>query len=181
MFNRMIRLKDISGRIRLKNCKRLYLLIAVLIPLSFTSILSAAEFRTFKPIPIPASVLSPATEQQSFVPVNQAKVKNAVERLMEAWNKPQLTKMVSERFYDKDRLVDAVNTKAPRDAKIRVLSIQGIQTLQQETKKHPKQPDRMLVVSRVSVTVKTQIEFNDPVNGFQRREGTNEYILRVTQ
>ena len=34
-------------------------------------------------------------------------------------------------------------------------------------------------VSRVSATVRTQIEYNDPRTGFQRLDGTNELVLVV--
>ena len=36
-----------------------------------------------------------------------------------------------------------------------------------------------LLVSRVSVTVRTQVEFNDPVAGFQARDGTNELVMTL--
>ena len=36
-----------------------------------------------------------------------------------------------------------------------------------------------LLVSRVSVTVRTQVEFNDATAGFQARDGVNEFVLTL--
>jgi len=59
-----------------------------------------------------------------------------------------------------------------------VLSIQDVQTLGQKTVDSPM---GRLLVSTVTITLKTQLTFNDPVNGFQRREGVNEYTMRIKQ
>lgn len=112
-------------------------------------------------------------------PVSAETVEAAVRQLAAAWNTPNLPKYLAPNFYGKDRLVESVNRQLPRDAKLRVLGIQSMQTVAQYI-----QPDgdgRELVVSRVSVTVRTQIEFNDPRTGLRRLEGTNEFTLRVAE
>jgi hypothetical protein len=107
-------------------------------------------------------------------PVSAATVEAAVRKLAAAWNTAELAKYLAPNFYGKDRLVESVNRQFPRDAKLRVLGIQGMQTVAQYTQ------DGM-TVSRVLVTVRTQVEFNDPRGGLRRLEGTNEFALRVAE
>ncbi len=87
--------------------------------------------------------------------------------------------MLATNFYDKSRLLDALNTNYPRDAKLRILAVQGVQTLAQYVQAGAGGVEQL--VSRVSVTARTQVEFNDPRTGAQRLEGTNEYILLFTE
>jgi hypothetical protein len=67
----------------------------------------------------------------------------------------------------------------PRDAVLRVLGVQGVQTLEQYVQADDS--GQAMLVSRVSATVRTQVEFDDPAAGFQRREGTNEIVLLVKE
>ena len=86
--------------------------------------------------------------------------------------------LLGNEFYDRSQLNDAMNTKVPRDAQLSLLGIQGVRTLDQQFKDSP---SGKLLVSTVSVTASTQMTYNDPTNGYQRREGVNEYILRIKQ
>ena len=38
-----------------------------------------------------------------------------------------------------------------------------------------------VLVSTVSALVRAQLEFDDPLRGFQRREGSNELLLRIRE
>ena len=67
----------------------------------------------------------------------------------------------------------------PRDAKLRIQSVQGIQTLQQYIKPGSG-TSRGELVSIVSATVRTQLEFNSSTAGFVSRTGTNEFLLEIT-
>ena len=87
--------------------------------------------------------------------------------------------MLADNFYDKSRLADALTTNVPRDARLRVVAIQGMQTLNQYLQNTPSGVEQR--VSRVSVTVSTQVEYNDPQSGFRHLDGSNEYILRITE
>ncbi|ODS30242.1 MAG: hypothetical protein SCARUB_04653 [Candidatus Scalindua rubra] len=140
---------------------------------------SAREFRSIKSIPTPKALPEKAEAVAEMQPVDRKIVEKAVNKLMGAWNKASLEDFLGEGFFDKSRLVDAIDDKVPRDASLRILSIQGIQTLTQNVQ--PDASGREWVVSTVSATVKTQLEFNDATRGFQRREGVNEYIFRVRQ
>jgi len=89
-----------------------------------------------------------------------------------------VSSVLGDAFFDKSRVSDAMNAKVPRDARFEVLAIQDVQTFGQKTMDSP---SGKLLVSTVSVTARAQLTFNDPVGGYQRREGVNEYILRIKQ
>ena len=146
--------------------------------------LQARQFRQMTPIAglqlqadsanLPANA-RPVTRLQ---PVARADVEPMVRQVVEGWNSADMGAMLAESFYDKSRLLDVMDTLVPRDASLTIQSIQGIQTLQQY-----KVPDagggRGNLVSIVSATVRTQLEFNGPA-GFVRLPGTNEFILKIT-
>jgi len=134
----------------------------------------AQEFRKFNPIPTPGAAPKGATRVAAVQPVDTQMAKSAAEKVLKAWNSGGLDKYLSADFYDKSRLTDAMTEKVPRDANVRVLSVKRVQTLQQFRKGNE-------IISTVSVTADTQIEFNDVNKGFRRLEGENEYILRITE
>jgi hypothetical protein len=139
----------------------------------------AREFRTFKSIRTPKALPEGAKVGKEIQPVDRKIMEGAVKKLMRSWNTAGMENMLAEDFFDKSRLFDSIDDKVPRDAKLSILSIQGIQTLSQQIQTDTAGAE--IVVSTVSATVKTQLEFNDETDGFQRREGTNEYIFRVKQ
>ncbi len=141
----------------------------------------ARQFRNLTPIE------SPGTKEnlpEGAIPVKQAQplsrsdVEPLIRDVIEKWNSSEMSATLSDQFYDKSRLMDVVSTGVPRDAKLRIQSIQGIQTLQQY--QMPAENDRKNLVSIVSATARTQLEFNTSA-GLQRRVGTNEFILKITQ
>lgn len=146
------------------------------------SLAQAQETRQFNRIAIPdaAQRLPPgARALASPQPVSPERIDEAVQAVVTAWNTPKLAPLLADYFYGKSRLLDALNTKVPRDAKLRVLSVQGMQTLLQYVQKNESGVEQLK--SRVSVTVRTQVEYNDPQAGFQRLDGTNEVILIITE
>lgn len=137
----------------------------------------AQEFRQLLPITRPAE----ARATVSFLPVDHRAVEEAVREVVARWNTPQFADTLDETFFDRTRLEDALETVVPRDAKLRLLALQGVQTLEQQVLPDPTGLPIDTVVSTVSATVRLQAEFNDPFRGFQRREGVNELILKLTQ
>ena len=134
----------------------------------------AREFRVINAIPAPARMPDGATAVAQVKPVNSKIIEGTVRKLAASWNTQDLEKYLGEDFYDKQRLSDNINTFIQRDGKLKVLGIQGQQTLQQY------EQDGKLV-SRVSVIVNTQIEFNHPTAGFQRFPGRTELVFKVKQ
>lgn len=141
----------------------------------------AKEFRAIKPINASVTMPDGAQAPEVFRPVATELVDQAVEKLMESWGSPQMQDYLSKNFFDKDRLTDVIDTLVPRDAVVRILSIQGVQTVQQWEEPAPGDPDLMLRVSRVSVVVRTQLEFTRPDGVLETKPGTTEYILKFKE
>ncbi|MCX8111560.1 MAG: hypothetical protein N3D15_09995 [Syntrophorhabdaceae bacterium] len=147
-----------------------------------TTPLYSQETRRIQPIRTPAYVSEPLAEGveqiKTPIPVDRQVVEKTMEAIAASWNTSNMTKTLSKDFYEKDRLMDTMTAKAPVDAKLRIISIGSYNVLNQGVKKDS---DGDLLISRVSVTAKTQIEYNDPKDGFQRREGEQEYIIKIMQ
>ncbi len=137
----------------------------------------ARQFRQLAPIATPTTTARALPEGAKPVanprPLPRARVERLLRGVLAKWNGAGMTQTLAPEFYDRSRLLDTVDRLAPRDATLRLLSLQGVQTLQQY-----QQGDRR--VSIVSATARTQLEFNDPTLGFVRRQGVNEFILRIT-
>jgi len=144
-----------------------------------TSVARAGELRSIVPILKPyASGAITNTSEKPLKPVARKKVANAVKQVIDAWNQNQLGDVLDDSFYDRSRLVDAMATDVPRDARLETLSIGDVQTLNSEV---VDTPEGRMSRSTVMVSVKTQLTFNDSSKGYQRREGTNTYILTITE
>lgn len=149
--------------------RRILLTIAVSV-----SVMCASEFRQFWPIPTMKLHQQNVSLQQYKAPSEEG-IAKALKVLFANYQSPSIVgKFLSDDFYDKERLLQNLTYKVPRDARVRITSLRDFQILDQH-----QEGDR--VVSRVSVTATTQIEFNDPQKGFRKIEGENEYILEVYQ
>ena len=136
----------------------------------------AQEGRTFNPIARPAArpaLPSGAVRVSPAKPVTRERVERAVARIAAAWNERRVRDVLAPGFQRKEELADAMQTKVPRDAALRVMAIQGWQVLDQY-----RQNGRL--VTDLSITLRTQLEFNDPA-GYQVRDGTNEYVVTLTE
>lgn len=164
--------------------KRLFVLMSVLPLFLFTASMQAGsqEFRRIQPIASPSATDTPivegATKVKEIRAIDRQVVENTMQKIAESWNTPEMSKKLASSFYDKDRLMDSMNANAPVDARLRFLSVGSYRVLRQEIKP---ETDGDRLISRVSVIAKSQIEYNDPVNGFQRRQGEQEYIIKITQ
>ncbi len=154
-----------------------FLILCLLVPHSVTYV-SAAQFRSYKPIATPEPTPAGTTAATSIKPIRRAVVMQALQRLFDSWGNEKLTAYLSENFYDKSRLLDVIALDIPRDAKLRVLSVQNVQSLAQFIKPSGAAVD--LTQTRVAVIARVQLEWNDATAGFQRLEGTSEYVLDIT-
>ncbi len=162
--------------------KSYYLVLCIAFICVCVRVVHTREFRSLNLIPTPGKLLPEgATAVAKIQPVDRNIVEKAVNNIVGAWNTPRMEDTLAEDFFDKSRLVDAIEDieKVPRDTRLRILSIQGIQTLSQQIQTDAS--DVEWVESIVSATVKTQTEFNDAAEGFQRLEGDNELIIRIKQ
>ncbi len=151
--------------------------------LSFSGGAQASEFRSFRPVLTPAVVsdgqgMAANAATRPLKPISRNLAEKAISKIIAAWNGNNINSVLSDNFFDKSLLSNAMNSKVPRDAQLEVLSIQDVQTFNQQVLDSP---NGKILVSTVSITVRTQLTFNDPVNGYQRRKGVNEYIMRIKQ
>jgi hypothetical protein len=166
---------------------------AALLALAFALLPAAAqESRPFNPIGRPGTAPppgaptagAPAPPPAPVAPPAPAALRDAVQKsvdqLAASWNTPALKALLSPTYYDRDRVQDALVSKVPRDATLRVLAVQSVQVLSQQVRPTSGGMEEE-VVTKVSVTLRTQVEFNDPVAGFQRREGLNEAIFTLRE
>ena len=110
-------------------------------------------------------------------PIAATEIESAVRQIAASWGKSDLEPLLADNFNDKSRLLGSLAADVPRDAGLRVVSIQGSQILTQYTMADT--DGQQSLYSRVSVTVRTQVEYNDAQKGFQRLDGTNDLILLI--
>lgn len=176
--------------------KRLYwlpqLFVVLLFSFAMTNISVAQEFRKMNriarppakqalvPKPSAASVNPSPTDVQAgqMKPVSRQTAEQAIEMLVKAWNGNTLGTVLADNFFDRSRLLDAMGSNVPRDASFSVLAIQDVQTLKQ---KYETGSSGKVLNSTVSITVHSQLTFNDASGKFQRLEGVNEYIMHIRQ
>jgi len=164
-----------------KSTYRMMVILIIFMMLGFIGSSQARQFRLMTPIATPeepnAQLPDGVMSVENVQPVPREEVETLVKEVIEKWNTPEMESTLSEQFYDKSRLMDVVETGVPRDATLRIQAIRGIQTVQQYIVPNPDK-GRNEVVSIVSATVQTQLEFNTGT-GFTRFPGTNEFILKV--
>ena len=137
--------------------------------------LFAREFRQVIPLLPPGSKpnLSYAPSGQIIKPVEPKVIDAAVKTICDSYNTPAFAEKLSANFYDAAKLNDSITENVSRDAKLRVVALRNSHILSQTIEGNQ-------LVSHVSVTVQSQLEFNN-ASGFQQRDGTNELILKITQ
>ncbi|MFB6345136.1 MAG: hypothetical protein ABEK50_05095 [bacterium] len=111
------------------------------------------------------------------VPVPRSVVHQAVQQLVQAWNNGNISQRLSDKFYDAHRLRQAMQRDVPRDARLRLMSIRNVMVNDQSVTKE--EDGSFKVSNRVTVDAHTQLVFNDPEKGYQRRDGVNELLLKV--
>lgn len=160
----------------------LWIIYFLLLLLGFSGALEARQFRSINRIGTPETFSENlpvgAIQAAEAKPLDRQMVNQLVRDTLSKWNTPAMSATLSNKFYDRSRLNDAMTSIVPRDATLRVQSVQGIQTLQQYIVPGSGGA-RGTLVSLISVTVRTQVEFNG-ASGFTRLPGVNEYILEVT-
>ena len=136
------------------------------------------EFRPFNPIPS-AGRLPAGAKIVDAKPVDVEAIRRAAESFAATWNQGNTGESLAEGFYDATRFQDAMVANVPRDARLVLESVRGVQTLQQVEKDEGAQG--RIRISTVSATLATRIQFNDAVQGFVNVPGVNEVILEVTE
>lgn len=153
------------------------------------------EFRSLQPVATPRQTWShadiavketlPSAEVEKLANDARARApqlaREAIQRLIQSWNQGDAARHLASGFVDRERFITSWDGQVPRDASVRLLAVEGVQPLDQDNRLEGTPPTRLHVQTRVSVRATTQVEFNDPKMGFQRREGRNEYIFLIKQ
>lgn len=133
----------------------------------------AQESRDVRPIRTPASAALADARQ-----LPRALVEAAAKTVLEAYNTAEFEQVLAADFYDRWRLTDAITEQVPRDARMRLLSLQAWQLFDQTRGDGGSGP---MLTSLVSATVNVQLEFTAADGRFERRSGVTELILRIHQ
>lgn len=136
----------------------------------------AQEGRAFNPIARPAARPAPpagATRISPPRPIARERIEQAVAQIASAWNERRVGRVLAPGFQRAQELADAMQTKVPRDAVLRVMAIQGWQV-------HDQYLQAGSLVSKVTITLRTQVEFGDPA-GYQVRDGINDFSVTLTE
>ncbi len=152
--------------------KRLFTLIlaALLLPLPA----EAGEARRITTIARPGELPSGALRPLIVVPVARDAIEQAVREVAAAWNTSQLSQHLASDMNGGANLQDSLAGILPRNARLTVLAIQNVATLDQYELNGKR-------TSTVLAVVRTQVEINDPRVGYKCLEGLNEWYFRVEE
>jgi hypothetical protein len=137
------------------------------------------EMRTINSIPTPSKLKKEGQIVQQPIPLDNEKVRTKVEGVFNNWNNGDIGGSLSDAFYDKSRFQNAMQTNIPKDSRLKIQGMGSVQTLEQRIVNNSDGSQRRITLG--SVTVNSQLEFNDPQNGFVRVPGTNEILFEMVE
>jgi len=159
--------------------------IILLLMTLISSQLYARDFRRMIKIPVApkgytAQQALLSTNRASFQQIDRTLIEASIKKIVASWNNNSLSKYLVDNFQDKSLLLNTIRRSVPRDARLRVLSVQAVSTLEQKkirVKNYKKKKRQSVVIA----TVELQLEFNDPFKGFVRLPHTSQFYLQVTE
>lgn len=134
---------------------------------------SADEVRSFKPIERPGPPgfrTSEAPRVRAQLAVRAERVEDAMRHVVRAWNDRELDGILAADFRDRSALLDAMETRVPVDARLRVVAIQDWRIVDQAVQEGT-------LLTRLAVTARTALDFTDAGGARRTREGVNEYLV----
>ncbi|MDF1719397.1 MAG: hypothetical protein P1U65_01855 [Minwuia sp.] len=162
---------------------RKLLVILALILFCAATVAEARELRRLNRIQTPdqsAALLPTGAVRIARVnPVPRAEVERFLDAFARDWNSGNQGGYVADDFVDRARLAENQDIRVPRDAVLKVQAVQGVQTLQQA--RLTADDGERRIVSTVSATVRTRIEFNDQTLGFVVLTGTNDFLMEFQE
>ena len=135
----------------------------------------AHEFRSITPIERASDAVDiPARGAPLAAPlaVSRLRVDYAMRQVVRTWNREYGGAELSLQFRDRDRLLDALQSRVPREARLTLIGIESSRVLGQAVL------DTRLRTT-VAVLARTRIDFVDERGRKQSREGVNEYHLTL--
>lgn len=156
-----------------------FVLIFGMLTLMTVSVADAQKVRVFKRIAAPEAPPAGTELIEEMLPPDPGLAQNAIAGALEGWNSGKFGENISTDFQDKSRLLDNFANDVPLDAELRVVSMRNYRPMQQFGMVGDN--GNVQLTTRIQVTVDTEIQFNDAQRGFRRLEGTNDFIVDVTE
>jgi len=152
--------------------------------LMVSTISQARDFRSKRIIKTPFSKSQPAIQGDvkgskitRAIKIDRQLIQQAYQTLFKAWGTAEMDQMLSDNFTNRQQLLNAVADGVPLDAKLRMISMDSIRVLSQQRLK-----GQDAVASIITAEITTQITYQDAQLGYQKIDGTGEYIIElVTQ
>lgn len=175
------------------NTRRSHARACIVLLLGLTcGLLAAAEFRSINTIATPNTSSSSNAAPTADTGLNAARqrleartvdlARAGLTRLIEAWQTGgKVDALLADSFNDRDRFLDTLRRISPSDARLRLLAVDAVQIVSRSFEKSAQKPGSWQLTSRVSIRARTQIEYTHPRGGYQKIDGTNEFVLRVVQ
>lgn len=154
-------------------------LVSIIVLVVFSTSLSARSFRDMLQIPTPSALPSGAKQVEQIQWLDRELVLEGINHILDSWNNGQLENVLAEDFVNARKLIDTVTTTVPQDAELSLLAMRSYNVLRQYRINDPGQSETR--VSRVAVTVRLQLTFNDPQTGYQRLSNTSEFIIEIRE
>ncbi|HUP28694.1 MAG TPA: hypothetical protein VM122_00875 [Usitatibacter sp.] len=106
--------------------------------------------------------------------IEQRRIEYAMRQVVRTWNREYGGAELAFGFPQRDRLIDVLQSRVPRDATLRLVAIEGWRVIQ---------PDAFAsgATRAVSITARTRIDFTDASGRRQFREGVNEYHVTLAE
>lgn len=158
--------------------KSTLLLTALLLALTSFASVDAREFREMRQIKTPLNTQELQKGEEGSTPVAQpvkvdeALIRSAIESLFSSWGTSDVERYLSEKFPNRNQLLNAFGTHVPMDARLEIRGIRAVRVLSQHTREDN-------LVSIVSAEVETDVRYQDPTLGLQRLRGTGEYVFEL--
>lgn len=127
----------------------------------------------------PPSVCGEPVLRPVPTPVSAAAIRRSAEAIARVWNSTRLETFLGQDFFDRRRLLDTITTQVPRNARLRLLSINSAETIQQFD--FVKEGVPTYRASVVTARIRYQIEFRVPASGSVQVDSRDEYLLLVTE
>ncbi len=154
----------------------------LLLSLTLSQPASARNFREMIRIPVAPEkrAIEASTAAVSFSPVDSAAIEKSIRKIIASWNGPNLAAYLDNNFQDKNLLLTTIQRSVPMDAKLRLIAVHGISTLEQQILTNPSSQVRQRR-SVVIATVDLQLEFNDPFKGLVKLPHSSQLYLQVME
>ncbi len=154
----------------------------LLLSLTLSQPTSARNFRDMIRIPVAPEKMATevSTIAAPFSPVDRATIEKSIQKIVASWNGPNLAAYLDKNFQDKSLLLTTIQRSVPMDAKLRLIAVHGITTLEQKVSTKPSSQVRQRR-SVVIATVDLQLEFNDPFKGLVKLPHSSQFYLQVME